>query len=642
MYEELFSPLDIRGMRLKNRIVMPGMGTKLSENRRVTQKLIDYHAARALGGVALNIVEVSSVHAPSAPDGFLGICDDSLVCGLGKLTDAVHEAGGKVGIQLWQGGVNVLWDPNARILVPSSMSLGGNSTVPEMTVGDIDEVVVAYGQAARRAVDAGFDCVEFHAAHNYLPHTFLSAGFNKREDGYGGSLENRMRFPLEAIRSIRENIPDSMPVFMRIDAFDDGLEGGMDLDEVAEFCRRAGDEGVDVLNVSRGNTVTSAVRFEVPPLDVPKAFNIENAAVLRAKTGMLTIGAGRVNDPDIANRVVETGKVDMVCIGRGLLADPEFCNKAREGRSEDIVRCIGCNQGCYDAFCDSSQPHITCMRNPAVGREAECAIERAGVSKRVAVVGGGVGGMEAALVLSRRGHEVHLFEENDELGGQLFLAGIAPRKDEMKLAVKEMAASVLRSDVLVHLKSKVDEDVLGSVAPEVVVNAAGAAPLVPGIDGISLPFVKQANSVLVGEEHVAGNVAVIGGGLVGIETAEYLAEKGCSVTVLEMADDYGNGLGSLRRICVDEALEKNGVRIETGAEVTKIDRTGVWYRGIDGERLVSADYVVVAIGSRPRDARAIEGYCEKAGIDCVSIGDAKRARRAIDAIREAYDAARSF
>ena len=328
MYEKLFAPIKIRGMELKSRIVLPAMGTKFSgKTSFVTDQLIDYHVARVKGGSTLNIVEVSSVHTPSAPRGFLSISEDEYIPGLKRLADAIHEAGGKAGIQLWQGSICVGMDQTAQILVASDMPVGPGMTLPGISREQIQEIVHCYGEAARRAAEAGFDCIEFHCAHNYLPHSFLSGGINHRTDEYGGSLENRARFPLEAIRAMRAKLPEEMPIFMRVDAQDDYLEGGLTIEEVIEFCKMAKEAGVDVLDVSRGNVISAGNKYEVPPIDLPRGFNIENAARIRKETGMLTIGVGRLNEPGIAERVLEEGQVDLVVMGRAQLADPEFVDR---------------------------------------------------------------------------------------------------------------------------------------------------------------------------------------------------------------------------------------------------------------------------------------------------------------------------
>lgn len=311
MFDKLFTPITIKDMTLRNRIIMPAMGTRFTEDRFVNEKHIAYHVARARGGSALNIVEVSSVHALSAPKMFLSIAEDKYIPKLKELTDAIHAEGGKAGIQLWQGGLAVSMDQTAMILLSSDTELAPGFTVPGISKEMIAEVVDCYGKAAARAVAAGFDCIEFHCAHNYLPHSFLSDGLNHRTDAYGGSLENRARFPLECIRAIRASMPEGMPLFMRIDAQDDGFgEAGLTVEDTITFCNWAKDAGVDVLDVSRGNIVTAASKYEVPPLDLPRGFNVDNAARIRKGTGMLTIGVGRINDPQQAKDILEADKVD--------------------------------------------------------------------------------------------------------------------------------------------------------------------------------------------------------------------------------------------------------------------------------------------------------------------------------------------
>ncbi len=279
------------------------------------------------------------------------------------------------------------------IVVPDPMPVPGTEyTLPGASKELLGEISEAFGAAAKRAASAGFDCVEFHCGHNYSPHSFLSPAMNHRTDEYGGSLENRARYPLACIRAIRKNIPDSMPIFMRIDAHDDYLEGGLTAEEIIAFCKMAKEAGVDVLDVSCGNFITAAVKYEVPPIDIARGFNVENASKIRKATGMLTIAVGRINDPALAEDLLEQDRADMVVIGRGQLADAEFCNKAKEGREDEIVKCVGCNQGCYDGFVDPAMPHITCLRNPALGREREYALTPAQTSKTVLVVGGGMAG----------------------------------------------------------------------------------------------------------------------------------------------------------------------------------------------------------------------------------------------------------
>lgn len=643
MYQKLFTPIKIRNMELKNRIILPAMGTKFSgKTSFVTDQLIDYHIARVKGGTGLSIVEVCSVHTPSAPRGFLSISDDCYIPGMKKLTDAIHEHGGKAGLQLWQGSICVGMDPTALVLVASDMPVGPGMTLPGISKEMIAEVVESYGKAAARAAAAGFDCVELHMAHNYLPHSFLSGGINHRTDEYGGSLENRMRFPLEVIREVRKNIPEEMPVFMRIDAHDDYLENGLTIEEVIEFCKRANAEGVDVLDVSRGNVISAGNKFEVPPIDLPRGFNIENAAKIRKETGMLTVGVGRINTAEFAEQILEEDKVDMVVMGRAQLADPDFVTKSREGRLDEIDYCVGCDQGCLDGFANTDCPHITCLRNPAVGREKECQIIPTDKPETVLIAGGGIAGLEAAIILKQRNHLPVLCEATDVLGGQFLTAGEAPRKEEMKEAVQSMAKKAEKLGVEIRLNTPVTPELIEEMKPHTVINAIGASPIIPKIPGADLPFVLNSHDVLDGKQTASGNVVVIGGGMVGMEVAEYLAEKGCKVTDLEMLKEFCADMGSARKICVTESVYALGINAVTEITVTEI-KDGEVIGTKNGETVsYPCDYVVMAVGSRSRDGSALEAASRKAGSAYFTVGDAGMARRAIDAVKEAFDVAITF
>lgn len=643
-FNSLFSPIQIRGLELKNRVMFPAMGTKMgTEDRFVTQQVIDYHVARAKGGCGLNFTEVCSVYAPASPAKFLAISEDKYIPGLKKLTDAIHEAGGKAGIQLWLGGMAVASDPEQMIIIPSPITVPGTEyTIPGADRETLKGAIQAFGAAAQRAVSAGFDAIEFHAGHNYTPHSFLSPYFNQRTDEYGGDLHNRARFLLECIESIRLNIPADMPVFMRIDAHDDYLEGGLTIEEVIQFCKLAEHAGVDVLDVSRGNFSSSAIIYEVPPIDLPRGFNVDNASRIRKETGMLTVAVGRINDPAQAEEILSTGKADMVVIGRAQLADPEFCNKAEAGDVESIVRCVGCNQGCYDGFVSSEVPYITCLRNPALGREAEYELKATTNPKKILVAGGGIAGLETALILKRRGHYPIICEASGELGGQFALAGEAPRKEEMKDAARSMAGQVMREGIEVRLHTLVDTALIAEIRPDEVIVAVGAAPLALRVPGGQFPNVTNSHDVLSGKATVSGKVIIIGGGLVGLEVAEYVHDQASEITVVEMQDRVAKDLGQLRAICVLESLETSGVQTLTNAKCVEIKEHAVIL--MHNEKIVEypCDSVVVAIGARSRDFADVAAFCQEQGIPCHVIGDAVRARRALDAVAEANVVARAI
>lgn len=643
-YKHLFCPIRIRGLELKNRIVFPAMGTKMAtEDKFVTKQLINYQAARAKGGCALNFTEVCSVYSKAAPKKFLAISEDKYITGLKDMTDAIHKEGGKAGIQLWLGGLAVGSDQSQMIVIPSPMPVPGTEfTLPGASLETIKEAVEAFGDSARRAVEAGFDVIEFHAGHNYTPHSFLSPYFNRRSDEYGGELKNRARFLLECIGAIRENIPEDMPLFMRIDAQDDYLEGGLTIEEVIEFCKMAKAGGVDVLDVSRGNFSSAAIKYEVPPIDLPRGFNVDNAARIRKETGMLTIAVGRINDPSQAEAILESDKADMVVMGRAQLADPEFCNKAFEGKAEDIVRCVGCNQGCYDGFVSTEMPFITCLRNPALGREEEYQIIRTENPKKVLIAGGGIAGLEAALQLKKRGHNPVLCEVSSSLGGQFALAGEAPRKGEMKEAALAMAEKVVREGVEVKLNTPITKELIEELKPDEVFIAIGSAPMDLTIPGASLPHVTNSHDVLASKSRISGKAVVIGGGLVGLEVAEYIHNSTDSITVVEMLDKVAKDLGELRNICVMESLYAGGVQTVTNAKCIEIKKDAVVVERLGNIEEIPCDNVIVAIGSKSRSFDDIKIYCEGQKIPVYVIGDALRARRALNAVAEANEAVRAI
>lgn len=643
MFDKLFEPIKIRDMELRNRVILPAMGTRMAnEKSEITERLVNYHEARAKGGCGLNIVEVAAVHTPSAPANFVAISEDFHIEGHRKLTEAIHKHGGKAGIQLWQGSIAVFMDPKAKVFVVSDMPFG-EYTIPAITKDEIKEVVNSYGEAARRSVEAGYDCIEFHCAHNYLPHSFLSAGFNRRTDEYGGSFENRARFPLECIKAIRANIPEGMPLFMRIGAHDDFLPNGLTIEDVIEFCKLAGEAGVDVLNVSRGNIITPASIYEVPPVDVPNGFNVEKASRIRKETGMLTIAVGRINTAKLAEEILENDKADMIVMGRAQLADPEFCNKAKAGRVEDIIHCVACNQGCYDGFCDvANYPFITCLRNPMLGHEKEYEIEKTNNPKKVLIAGGGMAGMEAALVLKERGHNPVIYEASNHLGGQFVTAGQAPGKQEMKNAAISFGEIVKRAGVVVNYNSNLNSDIILNEKPDEVILSIGASSIVLNLDGMDQKPNYKAHDVLDDKVKVEGDVCVIGGGLVGLEVADYLGVAGHKVKIVEMRDQAGADLGALRKIAVMDKMKELQVEIITKATCTGVNSEGVIIERDGNKEVVGCDSIVVAVGARSNDSSDLVAVCEENNIPYHIIGDAKKARRALNAVQEAFDIARKL
>ncbi len=566
-YEALFQPITIGSMTLKNRIMLPGMTTRLClDGGYVSDGMIAYYSRIARGGCCLIVVEATSVHAPTAPGNFLRICGDAYIPGLKKLAEAVHQEGGKISIQLWQGGFcATATDLSLPAIVPCDMQFRG-MTFKGACKETLEEVAAAFGEAARRAWESGFDSVEFHCGHQYSPAHFLS-GFNKREDEYGGSLENRARYPLECIRAIRSNVPEGFPVSMRVVAQDDYIEGGNTLEDTISFINMAEKEGVDFVNISRGNKMTAAFRYEVPSMYTPKQFNLDNVQ---------QAGGSR---------------------------------------------------------------HVTCLRNPFAGHELERKFDKTQSPKNVVVIGGGMGGMEAAYILHQKGHRAILVEEKDCLGGQFICAGQAPHKEVLAQAARARGEQILRSGVEVRLGVRADAALLEELKPDEVVIAAGASPVKLSIPGIKGENVYSHEQVLMGQTALSGEVTVIGGGLVGIECALYLADKGCQVSVVEMKDRIGADISGGQMMDIMINLQTAGIRQVPGALCKAVTEEGVVAETAQGETLIPGKSVVTAVGSRSVDHTWAEEYCRNQKIPCHIIGDAKEARRALQAIEEAVDTA---
>lgn len=642
MFDALFSPITIRGTTLKNRVKMPGAAVCLNDNGYVSDKMIAYQVARAKGGCGLNTIEATSMHSGTAPDSLVNISEDKYIPKFKELCDAIHAVGGKVNVQLDQGGISTFYvQPELPVFIPSDKPEFG---IMGASADFMEEIRAGFADSAARAVKCGVDTIEMHLGHGYGLHAFLSGAMNKRTDEYGGSLENRARFPLECIRAVRNAIPDEMPIFLRIAPFDDDVEDGLTIEDTIQFAKWAHEAGADALDVTRGNCWGHAANYIVPPMDLPRGFNVPNAAKLKAAdTGMVIVGVGRINDPAQANGYIEAGMVDMVDMGRAQMADHEFCNKAREGRVEDIVRCIGCLEGCFDRCHNPDYPHTSCLWNPALGKEREYALYPAEQPRKVLVIGGGVAGMEMALTLNGRGHKVVLAEKDSELGGIFRLAGVAPRKEETLEAVRARAGQVMRSGVDVRLNTVADAALIDELAPDVVVFATGGSPLSLSVPGGDSARVLGYKDILSGKTaKPSGKVVVVGGGLVGCEVAEYIAADGAEVTIVEMGKGIASDAGSTRAAYIEEAIDEAGINCVTRAKVVELNDKSVVVEKRKGREEIEADWVVVAIGSKPIPQDELIAHCEEKGIAVYLTGDAKNVGFAIDAIADAAELARQI
>lgn len=632
-YDALFAPIKLRGLELKNRIVLPGMNTKMVKNKHdIAEDLAAYHAARAAGGCALNIVEPACVCPETHAYLYLGLYTEHHSEELKKVTKAIHDNGGLACVQIWHGG-----------FVPEAFfdKTNKRETPDTITHERIQEIIKQYGASAKLAVEAGFDALEFHAAHTYLPHEFMNPSLNNRTDEYGNqSLENRCRFNLEVIREMRANMPEDMPLLMRLDAIDELMPKVTTVEETIQFINWAAEAGVDAADLSRGNAMSLATVYEVPPYNLEPGFNMDNIAAVKAGISIPVIGVGRVNTPDVADKLIREGKIDMIAVGRGQLVDPEWCNKAKEGREDEIRRCIGCTQGCYDKVVDPKATHITCTRNPMLCLEYK-GLPKTESPKNVMVIGAGIGGLLTAQFLKARGHNPTVYEASEKAGGQFVLAGAAPKKQEFTAAVEWEVKECQRRGIEIKTGVTVTPELIAEVKPDHVVIATGAHYVAPEIPGIDSADVVTAEDVLTGKVEPKGEVVILGGGGVGCETAQYLIGKGVKDVRVMDAKRVGNNMGMLRTMFLDIEYPGDTIKKSNKSKVTSIEDHTINYKFTDKFKKTSDksrhfDTLVVATGTVSRPTADLTAKCEELGIAYDVIGDAKQVRMGLDATADAY------
>ena len=630
----LFSPIDIAGLHLPNRIVMPAMGTGLPEHDGTcNDATIAYYRRRAEGGVGMITIEASLV----SPDAYgvgpeLRLHGEEYIPGLQRLVEALRPYGIPIGIQLWHPGrQTLLGEP----IAPSPVPLSSRTPIPhELTREEIHTLVDYYALSAWVSQQAGFDFVEVHGAHCYLPCEFISPLSNLRTDEYGGSLENRARFPLEIVGAIRERCGTDFPVMYRISG-SEGAEGGFEVEVAAEVCQMLENAGVCAISVSAGNWY--ALHQTIGPMFLPRGFLVPLAATIKRAVSVPVIAVGRLDDASLGEKILADGDADLIAIGRALIADPDFPRKVQEGTLDEIRPCIACN-ACVDLVANAKQAR--CAVNPEVGREDSWSIEPAPVPRRVMVIGSGPAGMEAARIARLRGHDVSIWERDPELGGKLDVASRAPSKTTV-LDFRDYQARILRElGVEVHTGVDVDADTIHDEAPDVVLVATGAEPLVPPIPGIGGPNVIDAQEILHDRVAVAPGerFAVIGGSATGCETAEWLVAAGAEVTIVEMLPTVGQGIELITRRHLLADLKGKGITILTKAKVTMVEPNAVLYESTEDGTPGSLDVerVATAVGWSPRGPSLAELL---SGPDIIEIlGDAQHPGDFVSAINDGADA----
>lgn len=622
----LFDPIKIGNVELKNRVMMAPMenGMAAVGTGEVTDRIIAFFEERARHNVALIMPGSIGV----APEGRglptqLSLYDQSQVAGHKKLVDAIHKNGSLVAAQLYHAGRQASeaitgLDP----LAPSAIPCGILQNHPkEITLEQMERIKEQFRQAARWSIEAGYDIVEVHFAHGYLLHSFMSTHTNKRTDEYGGSFENRIKYPMDVLKTVIDEVNGEVPVQIRV-SVDEYVEDGMHFDEVKKVCHLAREMGVASISLSAG--CYDAVEYAIQPMFIPQGFIVPFAKELKAEMDIPVIVAARLNDAHLIENIVENGDADMVAIGRGLIADPLLIDKIKNKDYDNIRYCIACNQGCIDRVLGGMHAH--CMVNPVAGEEQTRGLKGQS-DKKVAIIGGGPAGLEAALTAAKRGMKVTLYN-NGELGGKFKALSAPPEKDTFLMFENYLLNQVKKHNVEVVNKEVTVDDEFDA---DVVILATGSKQIVPPIKGIDQDFVLQAEDVLANQKELKGNVVVIGGGLVGTETCKYLGKQGANVTLVEMKDNIATGIGATFVGHMFAKLAEYNVDVKTSETVKEIaDHSVVLASGT-----VPCDYVVIAAGYRSRNELA-ESLSKKYTVKV--IGDASSPRRILDATAEAYDA----
>lgn len=640
-YQYMYSPIQIGPMEVPNRFVVPPMGNNFANSDGTwSEQSRAYYEERAAGGFGLVTIEATVVHY-GAKGGPLKPClyGDESIPSLRAIADACHAHGAKVSVQLQNAGPEGnAKNAGAPLQAASPIPAACGRDIPqEVPTEKVYELVKGYGDAAERALAAGVDALEVHMAHGYLVSSFISPRTNKRTDEFGGSFENRMRFPRLILEEIRKRVGGKLAVLCRINAADEE-PGGIDVHDACAIARYLQDCGADALHVSRA--VHLKDEFMWAPTAVHAGFNAELVAKIKESVSIPVIAVGRFTDPRLPELLIEQGKCDLVAFGRQSLADPAMPRKYAEEHSEDVMPCIACLQGCVaNMYCGKP---IRCLANPRLGHENE-AIPEANPSKRIVVVGGGVAGLAAAAISAERGHNVTLFEERETLGGNMRLAAFPPGKGDITDMVRSWIVRAEKAGVHICTGKQAAAEVIARLSPDEVVVATGAKPLVLPIEGINDPAILHGGDVLVGKAYPGRNVLVAGGGMVGCEVADLLAELGHHVTVAEFRGALAADMVAEHRKVVMESFAEHGVHQVPNAKICRFYPDGVRYEDVETGQQVELrgfDSVVLAMGYVACDE--LSGELAEKGVPVHVIGDAARARRAIDALREAYEVAVSL
>lgn len=622
-FEKLLQPGKIGNVDIRNRFVVPPMGTNFgSADGYVTDQMIEYYRRRAAGGFGLIIIEVVAIDRKGrAITNQVGLWKDDQIAGFKKLIDAIHGEGAKVLVQLHHCGrqttpLSIFGEtPEA----PSKIACPVMDCIPdEMSNDRVWEVIDEFGDAAVRAKEAGADGVEVHGAHGYIIAQYMSTHANKRMDEFGGDFAGRMKFPTEIFKNIRSKVGNDFLMTFRY-GYDEKVHGGRTLEESVAIARLAEECGVDALHISI-MTYASMQYMSASP-EMPAGFNMFPTKVIKEAVNLPVITVGRYN-PYIAENALLNGCADFVSFGRASIADPEIPNKVKEGRLDEISPCIGCTQSCI-GYIFVGEP-ASCLVNPVTGNELKYPMNKVEEPKNVLVAGAGPAGLEAAMFAAKKGHKVTVVEKGHTFGGQFRLAAVPPTKHEIATALKYLVTMGKKYGVEYIFNQEVTKEYIQEQKPDAVILATGGVPAKPPIPGIDQENVVDAIDILDGKVTPGRNVLVIGGGMTGVETADFMGEHNRAVTVLEMRPDIALDEAMIPRAFLMPRLAERGIQKVVNATVKEITADGCIYTDKKGneQKLEDFDTIVLALGVKAYNPleKELEGIVDKV----IVIGDAKQ------------------